>query len=81
MCPVGYFTEMPQQTYLSYDAVIQRITAFHRMTACHKSYDHTCNYTLASIRNVFGNVHVSNANSFLNNVHYEGDKIPLQKII
>ena len=42
---------------LSYDvAVIQWITSCHK-----KSYDHTCNNTLAHLRNVIDNVGVTNA--------------------
>ena len=34
-----------------------------------KSYDHTCNNTLARKRNVIDNVHVNNGLSYWNNVY------------
>ena len=43
----------------------------------YNSYDHTCNNTLPHTRNVIDNVRVNNAFSYRNNVHFEGDKIPL----
>ena len=46
-----------------------------------KQYDYTCNNTLARRRNVIGNVRVNNAFSYLNNVHFEGDKIPFLRVI
>ena len=33
-----------------------------------------CNNTLARTRNIIDNVRVNNAFSYLNNVHFEGDK-------
>ena len=46
-----------------------------------KSYDHTCNNTLARMRKVSDNVCVSNAFSDGTNAHFEGDKIPCSRVI
>ena len=72
----SYILNWPiNKLYLSYDvAVIQWITS------CHKNRDHTCNNTLARIRDVIDNVR-ANAFSSLNNVHFEGDKIAIQQRI
>ena len=46
----------------------------------YKSYDYTCNNTLAKTRNVMiGNIRVNNAFSYRNNVLFESDKIPFLK--
>ena len=43
----------------------------------YKLYDHTYNNPLARTRNAIDGVHVNNAFSYWNNVHYEGDKNPI----
>ena len=40
----------------------------------YKSYDHSCNNTLARMHNVTDNVHINNAFSHRTNVHFEGNK-------
>ena len=53
--------ECKSQTSLSYD-----VAAIQWIISCHeKSYDHTCNNSLARTRNVIDNVHVIDAFSHL----------------
>ena len=40
-----------------------------------KLYDHACNNTLARTHDAIDKVCVNNLISFLNNLHFEGDKI------
>ena len=61
---------------LSYD-----VTVIQWITSSYKSYEHPCNNTLARTRNVNDIDRVSNAFSYWNNVRFDGDKIPFQKVI
>ena len=42
-----------------------------------KSYDHTCNNSLARMLNVIDNIRVNNVFSYWNNVYFEEDKTPV----
>ena len=63
---------------LSYDvAVIQWLINVVSL----KSYDHTCNNTLARTRNAIDNVRVNNAFYYRNAIHVEGNKMPFDRAI
>ena len=52
------------------------VASIQWITPCYKkSYEHTCNNTLARKRNVIDNTRVNNAFSSRNIVHFERDKI------
>ena len=64
--------------YLSHNTIaIPWIRSCHKTCMTIQGYDHMFNETLALIPNVIDNVRVNSMFSYLNNVQFEADKIPL----
>ena len=68
--------------YLSHNIIaIQWIRSCHKTCMTIQGYDHMFNNTLALIPNVIDNIRVNSIFSYLNNVQFEANKIPFERVI